>query len=101
MSAQCASSRRLVTYLVTLVRRTRDWPALSLGASPRAAIGLLFAARALAAMEGRDFLIPDDIKAAALPVLRHRLLLKPEAELEGLNSDRVIAELLSTVEVPK
>jgi MoxR-like ATPase len=88
-------------YIVTLVRRTRDWPALSLGASPRAAIGLLFVARALAGIEGRDFLIPDDIKTAALPVLRHRVLLKPEAELEGLNSDRVIAELLSTVEVPK
>jgi MoxR-like ATPase len=88
-------------YIVTLVRRTRDWPALSLGASPRAAIGLLFVARALAGVEGRDFLIPDDIKTAALPVLRHRVLLKPEADLEGLNSDRVIAEILSTVEVPK
>jgi MoxR-like ATPase len=88
-------------YIVTLVRRTRDWPALSLGASPRAAIGLLFVARALAGVEGRDFLIPDDIKTAALPVLRHRVLLKPEAELEGLNSDRVISEILSTVEVPK
>ena len=54
-------------YIVTLVRRTRDWPALSLGASPRAAIGLLFVARALAGVEGRDFLIPDDIKTAALP----------------------------------
>jgi len=88
-------------YIVTLVRRTRDWPALSLGASPRAAIGLLFVARALAGVEGRDFLIPDDIKTAALPVLRHRVLLKPEADLEGLNSDRVIVEILSTVEVPK
>ncbi len=88
-------------YIVTLVRRTRDWPALSLGASPRAAIGLLYVARALAGVEGRDFLIPDDIKTAALPVLRHRVLLKPEADLEGLNSDRVIAEILSNVEVPK
>lgn len=88
-------------YIVMLVRRTRDWPALSLGASPRAAIGLLFVARAIAGIEGRDFLIPDDIKAASLPVLRHRVLLKPEADLEGLNSDRVIGELLSSVEVPK
>jgi MoxR-like ATPase len=55
----------------------------------------------LAGVEGRDFLIPDDIKTAALPVLRHRVLLKPEADLEGLNSDRVIAEILSAVEVPK
>jgi MoxR-like ATPase len=91
----------LHSYIVNLVRRTRDWPAISLGASPRAAIGLLFVARALAGVEGRDFLIPDDIKAAALPVLRHRILLKPEADLEGLTSDRAIAEILATIEVPK
>jgi MoxR-like ATPase len=91
----------LHSYILTLVRRTRDWPAISLGASPRAAIGLLFVARALAGMEGRDFLIPDDIKAAALPVLRHRILLKPEAELEGLTPDQVVSEILATIEVPK
>jgi MoxR-like ATPase len=91
----------LHSYIVSLVRRTRDWPAISLGASPRAAIGLLFVARALAGAEGRDFLIPDDIKAAAPPVLRHRILLKPDAELEGLTSDQVIAEILATIEVPK
>jgi MoxR-like ATPase len=91
----------LHSYIVTLVRRTRDWPALSLGASPRAAIGLLFVARALAGAEGRDFLIPDDIKAAAPAVLRHRVLLKPEAELEGLTADQVISEILATIEVPK
>ena len=91
----------LYQYIVSVIRRTRDWPALSLGASPRAAIGLFFAARALAGMEGRDFLIPDDIKAAAPAVLRHRLLLKPEADLEGLSADSVIAEVLAAVEVPK
>ena len=91
----------LYQYLVSLIRRTRDWPALSLGASPRAAIGLFFVARALAGMEGRDFLIPDDIKAAAPAVLRHRLMLKPEADLEGLTADSVVAEVLAAVEVPK
>ncbi|HXW18263.1 MAG TPA: MoxR family ATPase, partial [Candidatus Acidoferrales bacterium] len=91
----------LYKYLVTLVRRTRDWPALTLGASPRAAIGLFFVARALAGIEGRDFLIPDDIKAAAPAVLRHRILLKPEADLEGLTADQVVADLLAAVEVPK
>lgn len=91
----------LYKYLVTLVRRTRDWPALTLGASPRAAIGLFFVARAFAGIEGRDFLIPDDIKAAAPAVLRHRILLKPEADLEGLTADQVISEILSAVEVPK
>jgi MoxR-like ATPase len=91
----------LRSYVVSLARRTRDWPAISLGASPRAVIGLFFAARALAGMDGRDYLLPDDIKNAALPVLRHRVLLKPEADLEGLTSDQVIKQVISAVEVPK
>jgi len=91
----------LYEYVVNLVRRTRDWPAISLGASPRAAIGLFYVARALAGMDGRDYLLPDDVKAAALPVLRHRILLKPEADLEGLTADQVIQQVLSAVEVPK
>ena len=99
--AQVRVEPALYQYIVSVIRRTRDWPALSLGASPRAAIGLFFVARAHAGMEGRDFLIPDDIKAAAPAVLRHRLMLKPEADLEGLTADNVIAEILSAVEVPK
>ena len=91
----------LFAYLVALIRRTRDWPALSLGASPRAAVGLLFAARAIAAMDGRDYLLPDDIKAAALPVLRHRILLKPEADLEGLSADLIVQQVLASVELPR
>jgi len=99
--AQVRVEPALYHYIVAVIRRTRDWPALSLGASPRAAIGLFFVARALAGMEGRDFLIPDDIKAAAPAVLRHRLMLKLEADLEGLTADSVIAEILAAVEVPK
>lgn len=91
----------LYPYMVSIVRRTRDWPAISVGASPRAAVGLLFVARAFAALDGRDYLLPDDVKSAAPPVLRHRLLLKPEAELEALTTDQVIAQVLATVEVPK
>jgi MoxR-like ATPase len=91
----------LYSYVISLVRRTRDWPAISLGGSPRAAVGLFFAARALAGMDGRDYLLPDDVKAAALPVLRHRLLLKPEADLEGLTADQVLAQVIAAVEVPK
>jgi MoxR-like ATPase len=91
----------LRSYVVSLARRTRDWPAISLGASPRAVIGLFFVARALAGMDGRDFLLPDDVKNAALPVLRHRVLLKPEADLEGLTSDQVIKQVINAVEVPK
>ena len=91
----------LFRYLVQVIRRTRDWPSISLGASPRAAVTLMLAAKGLAAMDGRDYLIPDDIKGAALPVLRHRLLLKPEAELEGLSPDQVVRDLVKTVEVPR
>jgi MoxR-like ATPase len=91
----------LFRYIVELVRRTRDWPAFGLGASPRAAISLMMVAKAVAALEDRDYLIPDDVKTAALPVLRHRVMLKPEAELEGLTSDQVLTEIIGTVEVPK
>ena len=91
----------LFRYITEVVRRTRDWPALALGASPRAAISLLLVSKAVAAIDARDYLIPDDIKAAALPVLRHRMILKPEAELEGMDTDRVITEVLAAVEVPK
>jgi MoxR-like ATPase len=91
----------ILRYIAAIVQRTRNWPALSLGGSPRATVALMFAAKALAAMEARDYLIPDDVKAAAAPVLRHRILVKPEAELEGITSDQVVAEVLAAVEVPK
>ena len=91
----------LFSYIVQIARRTRDWPSLSLGASPRAAISIMVVARAIAAMDARDYIIPDDVKASAVPVLRHRVVLKPEAELEGLTSDLIIGDLLKAVEVPK
>jgi MoxR-like ATPase len=91
----------LFTYIVQIARRTRDWPSLSLGASPRAAISLMVVARAIAAMDARDYIIPDDVKQAAPPVLRHRVVLKPEADLEGLTADLIIADVLKAVEVPK
>jgi MoxR-like ATPase len=91
----------LFRYISTVVRRTRDWPALSLGGSPRATVNLMLAAKAFAVLEGRDYLIPDDVKAAAPAVLRHRLMVKPEADLEGITPDRVVAEVLAGVEVPK
>jgi MoxR-like ATPase len=74
---------------------------LALGASPRAAISLLRVAQALAAFEDRDYLVPDDVKAAVLPVLRHRIMLKPEAELEGFDADRVLNDVLASVAVPR
>jgi MoxR-like ATPase len=88
-------------YLLAIVRRTREWPAISLGASPRAAAALLIVAKGHAAKEGRDYLLPDDIKEAALPCFRHRLILKPEVELEGFDPDRVITDLLAATPLPK
>jgi len=74
---------------------------VALGASPRAAIHLMQIAKAIAAIEGRDYLLPDDVKRVAPPVLRHRLIIRPEADLEGVTSDQVIADVLASVPVPK
>jgi MoxR-like ATPase len=90
----------MLGYIASIARRTRDWPALTLGASPRASINLMQLAKAMAAMDARDYLLPDDVKAAAPHVLRHRVVLKPEADLEGLTSDQVLEDVLRAVEVP-
>jgi MoxR-like ATPase len=91
----------LFGYIVALVRQTREWPALTLGASPRAAISLMRVAKALAAIDGRDYVIPDDVKSALLPVLRHRVVVKPDADLEGLSADQILQDVARAVEVPK
>ena len=91
----------LFSYIVQIVRRTRDWPSLSLGASPRAAVSLMAVSKAFAAMDGRDYVIPDDVKSSARPVLRHRIILRPEADLEGIMPDQVVEDVLRAVEVPK
>jgi MoxR-like ATPase len=91
----------LLTYILSLVRRTREWPTLTLGASPRAALSLMRVAQAVAALEDRGYLVPDDVKRALPPVLRHRVRLKPEAELEGFDSDRILADVLAAVPVPR
>jgi MoxR-like ATPase len=91
----------LYTYILSLTRRTREWPTLLLGASPRAALALMFVAQASAAFEGRDYLVPDDVKRAVLPVLRHRVMLKPEAELEGFDADRALTDVIAAVPVPR
>ena len=92
---------KIITYITTLVRRTREHRQLTLGASPRASVALLTAAKTLAMVRGRPFVTPDDVKAVALPVLRHRVLLKPEAEIEGVGADRVLTALLDGIEVPR
>ena len=91
----------LFGYIVQLVRHTREWPALTLGASPRAAVSLMRFATALAALDGRDYVLPDDIKTAMPPVLRHRIIVKPEADLEGVTADQIIQEVIRAVEVPR
>ncbi len=91
----------LFNYIVQIVRRSRDWPSLSLGASPRAAVSLLAVSKAVAAMDGRDYVIPDDVKQAVPSVLRHRIMVKPEADLEGITPDQVLQDVVRAVEVPK
>jgi MoxR-like ATPase len=91
----------LLQYILALVRRTREWPTLTLGASPRAAISLMRVAQAVAALEDRSYLVPDDVKRALPPVLRHRIRLKPEAELEGFDADRILADVMAAVPVPR
>jgi len=91
----------LFAYIVQLVRKTREWPAVSLGASPRAAVNLMLVSKTLAAIDGRSYIVPDDVKAAALPVLRHRLVLKPEADLEGVTADQALQDVIGSVEIPR
>ncbi|WP_431784022.1 AAA family ATPase [Streptomyces chumphonensis] len=99
--AQTSVSPEIAGYIVDICRATRDSPSLSLGASPRGATALLSTARAWAWLTGRDYVIPDDVKALALPTLRHRLQLRPEAEMEGVTSDSVIHSILAHVPVPR
>jgi MoxR-like ATPase len=91
----------VIEYIAKIVRRTRENRSLILGASPRASIWLLLGSKAVAAMNGREFVIPDDVKLLAAPVLRHRLILRPEAEIEGITPDRVVESTLAEVEVPR
>ncbi|MCL1843851.1 MAG: MoxR family ATPase [Defluviitaleaceae bacterium] len=88
-------------YIVSVVETTRRVGAVQYGASPRGSVALLLAAKAFAAINGRDFVIPDDVHMLSLPVLRHRILLKPEAEIEGINPDQVIESILKQVKAPR
>ncbi|KNE80078.1 MULTISPECIES: AAA family ATPase [Streptomyces] len=94
-------SPEITGYVVDICRATRDSPSLSLGVSPRGATALLSTSRAWAWLTGRDYVIPDDVKALALPTLRHRVQLRPEAEMEGITPDSVIQAILANVPVPR
>lgn len=96
-----AVREEIIRYAVSIVRKTRGYSSILVGAGPRATQALLLASRANAALSGRDFVSPDDIKYLATPVLAHRLVLRPEFEIEGLTVEEVIQELLTTVTVPR
>ncbi|MEX2286100.1 MAG: MoxR family ATPase [Planctomycetaceae bacterium] len=91
----------VMDYIAAIVTKTRGWHTLDVGASPRASVHMLLAARAMAACRGRNFVIPDDVKQLAPWVLRHRLRLRPDAEIEGIRADDVVREVLETVEAPR
>ena len=101
MVATVRLADEIIDYVVALVRATRDHPDLSSGASSRAAAALAGAARAAAALEGRDYVIPDDVKALAPALLRHRLILSPTAEIDGRRVDDIVAQLVDATEAPR
>jgi MoxR-like ATPase len=94
-------SEELIAYLVDLIRATREHGSLEVGGSPRAANMLASAVRAFAALQGRDFVIPDDVKVLFLPVLRHRIVLSPGGEIEGLTTDKVLRDILEQIPAPR
>ena len=91
----------LIKYIAEIVMNTRNNPFLYLGASPRASIAILKASKAFAAIKGRDFVTPEDIKQITIPVLRHRIIITPEREMEGITPIQIIKDILQSVEIPK
>lgn len=91
----------LIAYIAKIVNQTRNNSSLYLGASPRASLAILTSAKAIAAMRGRDFVTPDDIKFVATPVLKHRIILTPEKEMEGITANEVIKQIIEKIEVPR
>ena len=98
---QIIMEKHLINYIAKIVTKTRDNPFLYLGASPRASLAISQASKAFAAMEGRDFVTPEDIKRAATPVLQHRVIVTPEREMEGVTSKQVIKQMLESIEIPR
>jgi MoxR-like ATPase len=92
---------KLIKYIATIVNHTRNNPFLFLGASPRASISILNASKAVAAIRGRDFVIPEDIKFVAVPALKHRIIVSPEKEMEGITSDQIIQQIIESIEIPR
>lgn len=93
--------QKILDYIANIINRTRNHPHLYLGASPRASIATLTAAKAFAAISGRDFVIPEDVKKALVPVLNHRVILTPEREMEGMTAENVVSMIMESVEIPR
>ena len=92
---------KLLEFIAKIVNETRNNPSLYLGASPRASLAIVHSAKALAAIQNRDFVTPDDIIAVAVPVLAHRILLSPEKEMEGLTTSDIVHQIIKKIEVPR
>jgi MoxR-like ATPase len=91
----------LIHYISKITAETRQHPSLFLGGSPRASVAILNSAKAYAALNGRDFVTPEDIKLVTLPVLRHRVILTPDKEMEGITSDQIVKQIIDKIEVPR
>lgn len=101
LATEVVVERSILRYIAEIVHRTRSNPFLYMGASPRASIAILVASKANAAIAGRDFVIPEDVKKVALPALRHRVIVSPEKEMEGLTPDFILNEQIEGIEVPR
>jgi MoxR-like ATPase len=92
---------KLLQFIAKLIHQTRHHKSIYLGASPRASLSIMNAAKAIAAMQGRDFVTPDDIREVVTPVLRHRIILAPDKEMEGVTEDEVIRQIVQGMDVPR
>jgi MoxR-like ATPase len=101
IASELPLDEQVLDYAVRLARATRTWPGLTLGAGPRASIALVRGGRARALLRGGEFVIPDDIKGCALAVLRHRVRLSPDLDIEGLSVDQVLRQMLDQVPAPR
>ena len=101
LAARQRVDEQVVDYAVRMVRATRDWPGVAMGSGSRGALALVRGARAVALLDGRDYVTPDDIKRIALPALRHRIALAPDALLEGRTRNDLLVEVIETIAAPR
>jgi MoxR-like ATPase len=92
---------RLLQFIARLIHHTRNHKSIYLGASPRASLAIMNGSKAMAAMHGRDFVTPEDILEVVTPILRHRIILSPDKEMEGISEDEVIRQIIQVMEVPR